>query len=264
MTKLAANLTMMFTDRPFLDRFDAAAAAGFKAVECLSPYDAPATAIHERLDRTGLELVLFNMGIGDWTAGDRGIGANPERVAEMARSLDQARAYANATGCKRLHLMAGKFPEGADRQAWHRTFVSNIRQAADALVGDGIDVMLEPINTRVDIPGYFYASTAAALELMEAVDRPNVKLQYDIYHMQIMEGDLARTIERLLPRIGHIQLADNPGRNEPGTGEINYPWLLAKLEALGYDGWIGCEYRPVGDTLAGLGWARSYLTERSA
>jgi hydroxypyruvate isomerase len=262
-TKLAANLTMMFADRPFLDRFEAAAAAGFKAVECLSPYDAPAMAIRERLNRTGLELVLFNMGIGDFGAGDRGIGANPERVAEMKHSLDQARAYAKATGCKRLHLMAGKFPAGANRQVWTQTFVSNIQQAADALAGDGIDVMLEPINTKVDIPGYFYASTAVAIELIEAVGRPNVKLQYDIYHMQIMEGDLARTIERLLPHIGHIQLADNPGRNEPGTGEINYPWLLSKLDVLGYKGWVGCEYRPIGNTLAGLGWAKPYLAHQT-
>jgi hydroxypyruvate isomerase len=181
----------------------------------------------------------------------------------MKHSLDQARAYAKATGCKRLHLMAGKFPAGANRQVWTQTFVSNIQQAADALAGDGIDVMLEPINTKVDIPGYFYASTAVAIELIEAVGRPNVKLQYDIYHMQIMEGDLARTIERLLPHIGHIQLADNPGRNEPGTGEINYPWLLSKLDVLGYKGWVGCEYRPIGNTLAGLGWAKPYLAHQT-
>ncbi len=259
MTKLAANLTMMFSDLPFLDRFDAAVAAGFKAVECLAPYEAPAEAIAERLDRTGLKLVLFNMGIGDWGAGDRGIGANPDRIAEMQPSLDQALAYARATGCKQLHLMAGKFPEGGDRDAWTRTFVANIAKAADAVAADGIDVMLEPINTKVDIPGYFYDSTRVALELLQAVNRPNVKLQYDIYHMQVMEGDLARSIERLLPQIGHVQLADNPGRNEPGTGEINYPWLLSKLDALGYGGWVGCEYRPVGDTVAGLGWAASYL-----
>jgi hydroxypyruvate isomerase len=266
-TRLAANLTMMFADQPFLDRFEAAAAAGFEGVECLSPYDAPAAAIRERLDCTGLTLVLFNTGIGDWSAGDRGIGANPDRVGEMTVCLEQARSYARVTGCRRLHLMAGKCPAGADRMAWTETFVSNVRRAADALARDGIDVMLEPINTRVDIPGYFYDTTAAAIELMDAVGRPNVKLQYDIYHMQIMEGDLARTLERLLPRIGHIQLADNPGRNEPGTGEINYPWLLSKVDALGYDGWIGCEYRPKGDTLAGLGWAAPYLghpTETSA
>ncbi|HVY33011.1 MAG TPA: 2-oxo-tetronate isomerase [Caulobacteraceae bacterium] len=259
MTKLAANLTLMFSDLPFLDRFDAAAAAGFKAVECVAPYEAPAEAVAERLDRNGLELVLFNMGIGDWAAGDRGMAANPERVAEFHDYLSVAATYARATGCKQLHIMPGKIPPEANRAAWTHAFVSNARDAADALADDGIDVMFEPINTKVDIPGYFYDTTKVALELMDAVNRPNVKLQYDIYHMQIMEGDLARTIERLLPRIGHIQIADNPGRNEPGTGEINYPWLLSRLESLGYKGWIGCEYRPLGDTLAGLGWAKPYL-----
>ena len=259
MTKLAANLTMMFADLPFLDRFDAAAAAGFKAVECVAPYEATTAAVHERLERNGLKLVLFNMGIGDWAAGDRGMAANPARIAEFQNSLAVALDYARATGCKQLHIMPGKIPEGADRGAWTEAFVGNARYAADAVAADGIDVMFEPINTKVDIPGYFYDTTKVAIELMDAVDRPNVKLQYDVYHMQIMEGDLARTIERLLPRIGHIQIADNPGRNEPGTGEINYPWLLSRLESLGYKGWIGCEYRPVGDTLAGLGWAKPYL-----
>jgi len=258
-TKLAANLTMMFSDLPFLDRFDAAAAAGFKAVECLAPYEAPAEAIRERLDRTGLKLVLFNFGIGDWGAGDRGVSANPDRVDEFRASLAKGLEYARATGCKQLHIMAGKFPEGGDRDAWTRTFVANIQDAADAVAGDGIDIMLEPINTKVDIPGYFYDTTKVAVELQDAAGRPNVKLQYDIYHMQIMEGDLARSLERLMPRIGHVQLADNPGRNEPGSGEINYPWLLSRLDALGYEGWIGCEYRPLGDTMAGLSWAKPYL-----
>ena len=262
MTKLAANLTMMFSDLPFLDRFDAAAAAGFKAVECVAPYEAPAEVVCERLERNKLKLVLFNMGIGDWATGDRGMAANPERVAEFQDSLAVALNYARATDCKQLHIMPGKIPEGADRTAWTEAFVGNARAAADAAASDGIDVMFEPINTKVDIPGYFYDTTKVALELMDAVDRPNVKLQYDIYHMQIMEGDLARTIERLLPRIGHIQIADNPGRNEPGTGEISYPWLLSRLDALGYNGWIGCEYRPLGDTLTGLGWAKRYLGKR--
>ena len=259
MPKLAANLTLNFSDRPFLDRVDAAAAAGFKAVECLMPYEVPAQALRERLDANGLQMVLFNIAVGDWAAGDRGLGANPDRVEEFKASLAQGLEYARATGCKQLHLMAGKVPEGADRSAWKQTFISNIQTAADAAVGDGIDIMLEPINTRVDIPGYFYSTTDEAVEIMGAVGRPNVKLQYDIYHMQIMEGDLARRIEALLPRIGHLQLADNPGRNEPGTGEINYPWLLSRIDALGYQGWIGCEYRPVGDTVAGLGWAKPYL-----
>lgn len=259
MTKLCANLTFLFSDLPFLDRFDAAAAAGFHGVECMAPYEASPEAIRQRLDSNGLELVLFNFGIGDWAGGDRGLAADPSRADEFRASLTQAHAYARATGCKKLHIMPGKIPAGANRAAWSSAFIGNARLAADALADDGIDVMFEPINTKVDIPGYFYDNTATALELMDAVDRPNVKLQYDVYHMQIMEGDLARTIKRLLPRIGHIQIADNPGRNEPGTGEINYPWLLSRLEALGYTGWVGCEYRPVGDTVAGLGWAEPYL-----
>ena len=159
--------------------------------------------------------------------------------------------------------MAGKVPRDADLDRWTETLVANIRFAAQAMATDGIEVMLEPINTRVDIPGYFYDTTTAALAVMSAVGRANVKLQYDVYHMQIMEGDLARTIERLLPRIGHIQIADNPGRGEPGTGEISYPWLLARLDELGYAGWVGCEYRPVAGTVEGLGWARPYLGERT-
>ncbi len=259
MTKLAANLTMLFTDLPFLDRIDAAAAAGFKAIECVEPYVAPATEVAERLRRHGLVAALFNMPPGNWAAGDRGYGADPARTDEFRRSIDTALDYACATDCKTLHLMAGKVPAGADPEACARTLIDNIRLAADAVAGEDITLVLEPINTRVDIPGYFYDTTAKALAIMDAADRPNVKLLYDIYHMQIMEGDLTRTIERLLSRIGHVQLADNPGRNEPGTGEINYPWLLARLDALGYEGWVGCEYKPAGDTAAGLGWARPYL-----
>ena len=259
MTKLAANLTMMFNERPFIDRFDAAADAGFKAVECLMPYEVPAEAIRERLERRGLKLVLFNFAVGNWGAGDRGFAADPARTGEFGDSLEQGLSYARATGCKQLHIMAGKIGADADRAAWRRTFVDNIGKAADAAAGEGIDIMLEPINTKVDIPGYFYSSMDEAVEIMDEVGRPNVRIQYDIYHMQIMEGDLARTIERLLPRIGHVQLAGNPGRNEPDVGEINYPWLLSRLDELGYDGWVGCEYRPRGETLAGLGWAKAYL-----
>jgi hydroxypyruvate isomerase len=263
MPRLAANITLMFTERPFLDRIDAAADAGFRGIECVAPYEAPAEVIAERLQRRGLELALFNFAIGDWAGGDRGIAADPLRVEDFYAEVGRARDYARATGCKRLHLMAGKVPRDADLGRWTETLVANVRFAAQAMASDGIEVMLEPINTRIDIPGYFYDTTAAALAVMGAVGRPNVKLQYDIYHMQIMEGDIARTIERLLPRIGHIQIADNPGRGEPGTGEINFPWLLARLDQLGYAGWVGAEYRPVGDTVEGLGWAQPYLAERA-
>ncbi|MGI4732572.1 MAG: 2-oxo-tetronate isomerase [Janthinobacterium lividum] len=258
MTRLAANLTMMFTDLPFLERFDAAAAAGFKAVECIAPYAEPAEVVAERLRRNRLIFALFNMPAGDWGVGERGFAADPARGAEFRDSVDLALDYARSTGCMKLHLMAGKIPANADRAAWTDTLVDNVRYAADA-AGEAITIVLEPINTRVDIPGYFYDRTDAALAVIDRVARPNVKLLYDIYHMQIMEGDLARTIERLMPRIGHVQIADNPGRGEPGTGEINYPWLLSRLDQLGYDGWVGCEYKPLGTTQAGLGWATPYL-----
>lgn len=259
MTRLAANLTMMFTELPFLDRFDAAAAAGFKAVECVAPYVEPAGAIADRLKSNGLTFALFNMPAGDWATGDRGIGANPGRKDEFRRGLDLSLEYADATGCRVLHLMAGKIPADADRRLWTDTLVENIVRAADATAREDITIVLEPINTRVDIPAYFYDSTAAALAVMDMTGCQGVKLLYDIYHMQIMEGDIARSIERLLPRIGHIQLADNPGRNQPGTGEINYPWLLSRIDQLGYEGWIGCEYKPAGTTADSLDWARPYL-----
>ncbi|HWI86842.1 MAG TPA: 2-oxo-tetronate isomerase [Sphingomonas sp.] len=263
MTRLAANLTMMFTELPFLDRFGAAAQAGFKAVECVSPYVADAELIAEYLRRHDLTLVLFNLPPGDWDKGDRGFAANPARKEEFRASVATALDYARATGCRKLHLMAGKITPGADRRIWESTLIDNVILAADAVKDDGITIVLEPINTRVDIPGYFYDTTAAALQVIAAAGRANVKLLYDIYHMQIMEGDIARTIERLLPSIGHVQLADNPGRHEPGTGEINYAWLLPRLDELGYDGWVGCEYKPATSTDAGLSWAAPYLGQGS-
>ncbi len=258
MTKLAANLSLMFAELPFLDRFGAAADAGFAAVECMFPYSETREALAARLAGHGLSLALFNMPAGRWQDGERGIGALPGRVAEFREGAALALDYARHLGCRRLHLMAGK-TAGLDQQACRETLIGNVRHAADLAAADGIDILLEPINTRVDMPGYFYDGTAAAMAVIAEAARPNVRLQYDIYHMQIMEGDLARTIERLLPAIGHVQLADNPGRHEPGTGEINYPWLLSRLDALGYDGFVGCEYVPAGGTLAGLGWAAPYL-----
>jgi hydroxypyruvate isomerase len=259
MTRLAANLTLLFTELPFLQRFDAAAAAGFAAVECVSPYADPPERVRERLDACGLEFALFNLPPGDWAAGERGIGADPTRRGEFRQSVDTALRYARALGCETLHLMAGKIPTEADRQRWRETLVDNIRYAADAMGQAGITLVLEPINTRVDIPGYFYDTTDKVVEVMDLASRPNVKLLFDVYHVQVMEGDLARRLEQLMPRIGHVQIADNPGRNEPGTGEINYPWLLSRLDALGYQGWVGCEYKPAGETAAGLGWAEPYL-----
>jgi hydroxypyruvate isomerase len=257
--RLAANLSMMFTEVPFLQRFAAAAQAGFRGVEYLFPYEASAAEIRERLERHGLVQVLFNMPAGDWAQGERGIAALPKRVDEFRSGVVKALDYARITGCRKLHVMPGKLPKGTDRDTCLETFVSNLAFAANAAAGDGIDLMVEPINTRVDIPGYLLDRTELAMQLIASAARPNIKLQFDIYHMQIMEGDLARSIERLLPCIGHIQLADNPGRNEPGTGEINYEWLLPHIDALGYTGWIGCEYKPRGQTVAGLSWAERFL-----
>jgi len=257
--RLAANLTMMFTDVPFLDRFAAAAASGFKAVEFLAPYDFPAADVADRARDAGVEVVLFNCPPGDWAGGERGHGALPDRIEDCRRGIDTALEYALALGCPRLHLMAGRPLPGAAHEAAFDTMVANVAYAADAAAPHGIAIMLEPINTRVDIPGYFYATCAEALAVADAAGRDNVKLQYDIYHMQIMEGDIARSIERHLPRIGHIQLADNPGRHEPGTGEIAFGWLLPWLDTVGYQGWVGCEYAPAAGTTQGLGWAAPYL-----
>jgi hydroxypyruvate isomerase len=258
MVKLAANLSMMFTELPFLDRFAAAADAGFRGVEFLFPYEASAETVSERARSADVEVVLFNLPAGDWAAGERGLGVFPDRTDELRAGARQALEYALALNCPRLHLMAGK-SIGLDARQARATLAENVAYAADLVASHGVEILLEPINTRVDIPGYFYDTTEAAQSVIRDVGRPNVKLQYDIYHMQIMEGDLARTIERLLPQISHMQLADNPGRNEPGSGEINYPWLLNRIDALGYGGWIGCEYRPATGTVEGLSWASNHL-----
>lgn len=243
---------MMFTEVPFEDRFAAAADAGFTAVEFLFPYDYPAETL-KALAGDRLEVALFNTPAGNWAGGERGLGALPGRSEEFRNGVRLALDYARTLGNRRLHVMAGLVLDD-NGGITRRTLVENVRFAADLAAEQGIDILLEPINTRVDMPGYFYATSAAAMSVISAVDRPNVKLQYDCYHMQIMEGDLARTIERLLPHIGHVQIAANPGRGEPDTGEIDYPWLLKRLDDLGYRGFVGCEYRPVGETVAGLGW----------
>ena len=251
MVKLAANVSTLFKELPFLDRFQAAADAGFTAVECQRPYEASADAIAERLARLAMPMVLFNIPVAN--------AALPGSRDEFLTQFEQARTYLRATQCKRLHVQPGIIPDDVPHGLAEETFIDNIRYAADAVADDGVDILLEPINNKIDMPGYFYSTSAEGIRIIELAGRANLRLQYDIYHMQIMEGDLARTIERLLPRIGHMQLADNPGRGEPGTGEINFPWLLRKIDDLGYDGWIGCEYTPARDTLAGLAWARPYL-----
>ena len=259
MPQLAANLSTLFTEMPFLERFGAAARAGFRAVECQHPYAEAPEAIAGRLREHGLELVLFNGPAGNSAAGERGLAGLPGRQQDFRASIRRAMEYLEATGCRRLHVMAGLVPAGADRAAHLARYVESVQEAAGLLAPLGVTALLEPINTRVDVPGYLMDSTQLALECMRRSGCENVKLQYDVYHMQIMEGDLARSIERLLPHIGHIQIADNPGRHEPGSGEIAFDFLLRRIDALGYAGWVGCEYLPAAGTLAGLGWARQYL-----
>jgi hydroxypyruvate isomerase len=256
MPRFAANLTMLFTERPFLDRFEAAAQAGFEAVEFLFPYAYEAHEIRSRLDQHRLQLVLHNLPAGDWDAGERGIACDPTRVAEFRAGVAQALAYAQALGVPQLNCLAGKAPAGVAEPLLNQTLVSNLRFAAAALRQAGLRLLIEPINP-FDIPGFYLTRTDQALALLDEVGADNAFVQYDIYHAQRVEGELAATLQRALPRIGHIQLADNPGRHEPGTGEINYPWLLRHIDRLGYAGWIGCEYKPAADTLAGLGWRRA-------
>ncbi len=253
MPRFAANLTMLFGEVEFLDRFGAAARAGFRGVEYLFPYPHPPAALRAQLQRHGLEQVLFNLPAGDWAAGERGIACHPGRVEEFREGIDRAVEYARALACPRVNCLAGIAPAGVPEAEVHRTFADTLRFAAARLGQAGIRLLVEPINTR-DIPGFWLCRSAQALSLIEEVGASNLGLQYDAYHMQIMEGDLARTIESNLARIGHVQIADNPGRHEPGTGEINYPFLLAHLDRIGYEGWVGCEYKPATSTEAGLGW----------
>ena len=253
MPKFAANLTMLFTERPFLERFQAAAEAGFKGVEYLFPYDFPKEALAAALKTHGLTQVLHNLPAGDWAAGERGIAALPERVAEFRSGVDRAIEYATALGCPQVNCLAGIVPAGACQNTARQTFVDNLRFAAEKLQQAGIKLLIEPINTY-DIPGFFLNRTAQALAIIDEVASDNLSLQYDIYHAQRMEGELGNTIAKNLPRIAHMQLADNPGRNEPGSGEINYPWLFRHIDRLGYAGWIGCEYKPAAGTREGLGW----------
>lgn len=258
MPRLAANLTMLFNEVPFLERFGLAAAAGFRGVEYMFPYEYDAQQLKEQLDAHGLTQVLHNLPAGNWAAGDRGIACLPSRIAEFEAGVDTAIAYAKALGCRQLNCLAGICPPDVDIDAARDTFVRNLRFAANKLDGVGIKLFMEPVNTR-DIPGFFLCRTSQAVDIIDTVGSDNLLLQYDVYHMQVMEGDLARTIERLLPRIGHIQVADPPARHEPGTGEINYAFLLGFLDRIGYTGWVGCEYKPATTTAAGLGWTKPYL-----
>lgn len=257
MPKFAANLSFIFQEVAFLDQFAAAAQCGFKAVEYLGAYDHRPETVNAALERNGLVQALFNMPPGDWAAGERGLGALPGREAEFRAGVETALDYAKATRCRLLHAMAGLCPDGVDRGEADRVYAANLRYAAERLAPEGITVVIEPINNR-DIPGYFLNTTRQAMAVIEGVGHPNLQLQLDLYHVQIMEGDLAYRIRALAGRYPHIQVAGNPGRHEPDIGEINYPFLFDLLDEIGYAGWIGCEYRPKGATRAGLGWAARY------
>jgi hydroxypyruvate isomerase len=257
MPKFSANLSFLYAELPFLGRFPAAAADGFPAVEYVSPYEHPAEAVAEALQASGLVQALFNLPAGDWAAGERGIGCLPDRVDEFRASVDTAVRYGRALGCPKINCLAGIAPAGADPAALDATLVANLKHAAPRLADAGIRLLLEPINTR-DIPGFFVSRTDHAERILDAVGSDNLFIQYDIYHTQVMQGDLVATYARLRDRIAHIQIADNPGRNEPGTGEINYGFVLPELDRLGYDGYVGCEYTPKAGTTAGLGWMKPY------
>ena len=257
MPKFAANLSMLYNEVDFLDRFEAASASGFTGVEFLFPYAYPKEQLAEQLARHKLVPVLHNLPPGDWAAGERGIACHPDRVGEFQEGVGKAIAYASALGFRQLHCMAGIAPKDVDPETLRATFVSNLRFAAQAVGAAGIRLLIEPIN-RFDIPGYYLTHTQQALDLMREVGAPNLYLQYDVYHMQRMEGELANTIRAHLPRIGHVQIADTPGRNEPGTGEINFRFLFGFLDAIGYAGWIGCEYKPKGKTIDGLVWRAAH------
>ena len=259
MPRLAANLTMMFTELPFLDRFAAAAAAGFHAVEFLFPYDWPAEEISSRAKAAGVRIVLFNMPPGDWAAGERGIAIYPDRHAEFSAGLAKALHYANVLGVRQVHMMAGL---GAATDCAHATrYRAAIIEASTVAASQSVDILLEPLNP-FDMPGYFLNNFNAAAALITELALPNLKLQFDIYHRQLMHGNVSAALQQMLPIIGHIQIAAVPHRHEPDTGELNDSQLLALLDQIGYAGFVGCEYRPFGETVTGLAWAKNFLAGR--
>jgi hydroxypyruvate isomerase len=254
--KFAANLSFLYQDLPFLDRIAAAARDGFEGVEYVSPYDFPAREIKQRLDDAGIAQVLCNAATGNWPA-ERGMAALPGRADEFQSDILRALDYAGELGHARLHVMPGFLPAGADRAAHQAVFESNLAWAAEHAAKQGVSLMLEPINQR-DMPGYFLSYQRDALAIIDAIGAPNIKLQFDCYHCQITEGDVTTRLRAAFGRIGHIQIASVPGRNEPDGQELNYPFIFQTLNELGYGGWIGAEYKPRAATSAGLGWLREY------
>ena len=258
MPNLAANLTMMYNEHPFLDRFAAAARDGFRGVEYLFPYEHPAIELKSRLNAAGLEQALFNAPPGDWAKGERGLASLPGRIDEFRRSIEKALDYARILGNKRVHVMAGLIGASDDRARHRAAYINNLAFATAEAVSAGVTIVIEPINTR-DIPGFFLNRQDEAHAICAEVAAPNLAVQMDLYHCQVVEGDVATKMARYIDGVGHVQVAGVPERHEPDTGEINYDYLLGRLDTLGYDGWVGCEYRPKAGTSAGLGWAKRWL-----
>jgi hydroxypyruvate isomerase len=257
MPRLAANLSMMFNEVPFLERFTAARKAGFEGVEFLFPYEFPAAELRSRMVGEGLTQVLFNMPPGDWANGERGLAALPGRQAEFREGVKRALDYAATLECRRVHCMAGIVPAGVSHTTAAAVYASNLNWAAEQARPAGVKLMLEPINHR-DMPGYFLNTQAQGAAIVEAIGKDRLGLQFDVYHVQITEGDITKRMEQFMPVINHMQIADVPARNEPGTGEIGWEFVLRRIDELGYLGWVGCEYRPAGDTVAGLGWRQRF------
>jgi 2-dehydrotetronate isomerase len=256
MPKFAANLSMMFNEVPFLERFAAAAECGFTGVEYLFPYDFPAEVVAEQIGKHHLENVLFNMPPGNWAAGERGVTCLPGREEEFRQGVAKALDYAVRLGTRRVHAMAGIVPAGADSRAVHATYIANLKYAAGEFAPHGITLLIEAINTR-DMPGFYLNTQAEAHSVLQEVGAPNLKMQMDCYHMQIMEGDLAVKLRKYAAECGHVQVAGVPKRNEPDTGEVRYSYVFNVLDEIDYSGWVGCEYRPAGNTRDGLNWFRS-------
>lgn len=255
--RLCANLSMMFNEVPFLDRFGAAARAGFKGVEYLFPYDHPAKEIRARLDDNGLEQVLFNAPPGDWGGGERGMASLPGREAEFREAVKRGLEYADVLGNKLLHVMAGIPAPGVGPVTAAAVYAVNLAWAAEQAQAAGVKIIVEPINQR-DMPGFHLTTMAQGAAIVEAIGRERMGLQFDVYHCQVTEGDVTKRLEAYMPVIAHIQIADVPGRHEPGTGEIGWEWVFGQIDSLGYKGWVGCEYRPAGDTVAGLAWRERF------
>ena len=253
MPRFSINLSMLFGERPFLERFAAAREAGFRYVEYMFPYEHPAQILRDLLEQNGLKQVLFNLPAGDWGAGDRGIAADPNRIEEFRQGVDRALEYAEVLGVERINCLIGKRVGGVSREEQWEILLRNLTYAAGRLAKEKRMLLVEPLNT-FDVPGFFLSTSREALKLLDEIAADNLKLQYDVYHMQKMEGNLTDTIKGNLERIGHIQIADVPGRHQPGTGELNYRFLLAELDRLGYDGFVGLEYLPEPDTVSSLGW----------